>query len=206
MLDTGFDCPEVVNLVMARFTKSAILYQQMRGRGTRKADHIKKNSFTIFDFIGVTDFHGDHEDEYPEATGGRGGGVREGEGPRKPRRLLVLDVNDRIDPTTRGWITLDDEGNEIRTPEGEARGNELGMRFESWLLAQPELTPDQLRLLRMVGEQIRANATTIERFGAHHFVNPPFSLAGGLDRAIRVFGGEDRLNAALEKLNAAVFT
>ena len=37
MLDTGFDCPEVVNLVMARFTQVAILYQQMRGRGTRKA-------------------------------------------------------------------------------------------------------------------------------------------------------------------------
>ncbi len=37
MLDTGFDCPEVTNLVFARFTKSVILYQQMRGRGTRKA-------------------------------------------------------------------------------------------------------------------------------------------------------------------------
>ena len=52
MLDTGFDCPEVVNLVMARFTKSGVLYQQMRGRGTRKADHIKKAQFTIFDFVG----------------------------------------------------------------------------------------------------------------------------------------------------------
>ena len=37
MLDTSFDCPEVVNLVMARFTKSGILYRQMLGRGTRKA-------------------------------------------------------------------------------------------------------------------------------------------------------------------------
>jgi type I restriction enzyme R subunit len=52
MLDTGFDCPEVVNLVMARFTKSAILYQQMRGRGTRKAAHIHKAGFTMFDFVG----------------------------------------------------------------------------------------------------------------------------------------------------------
>jgi hypothetical protein len=64
MLDTGFDCPEVVNLVMARFTKSGILYQQMRGRGTRRADHIKKTNFSMFDFVGVTDFHGDEEDEY----------------------------------------------------------------------------------------------------------------------------------------------
>ena len=37
MLDTGFDCPEVVNLIFARFTRSSILYQQMRGRGTRKS-------------------------------------------------------------------------------------------------------------------------------------------------------------------------
>ena len=71
MLDTGFDCPDVVNLVMARFTRSAVLYRQMRGRGTRKAPHIRKADFTMFDFVGVTDFHGD--DEGPIA----GGAVRE---------------------------------------------------------------------------------------------------------------------------------
>ncbi len=75
MLDTGFDCPEVVSLVMARFTRSAILYRQMRGRGTRKAPHIGKTDFTIFDFVGVTDFHGDDD-------GDIGGG--EAPGPRPP--------------------------------------------------------------------------------------------------------------------------
>ena len=74
MLDTGFDCPEVVNLVMARFTRSAILYRQMRGRGTRKAPLIGKTGFTIFDFVGVTDFHGDDE------TGIVAGGVMEAQG------------------------------------------------------------------------------------------------------------------------------
>jgi len=59
MLDTGFDCPEVVNLVFARFTKSAILYQQMRGRGTRKSKG--KPLFTMFDFVGVSDYHGDDD-------------------------------------------------------------------------------------------------------------------------------------------------
>jgi type I restriction enzyme R subunit len=34
MLDMGVDCPEVVNLIFARFTRSTILYQQMRGRGS----------------------------------------------------------------------------------------------------------------------------------------------------------------------------
>ena len=59
MLDTGFDCPEVCNLVFARFTRSAILYQQMRGRGTRKTS--KKPIFTMFDFVGVCDYHGDDD-------------------------------------------------------------------------------------------------------------------------------------------------
>ncbi len=44
MLDTGFNYPEVVNLVLARFTKSAILYQQMRGRGTRLAPGTRRPS------------------------------------------------------------------------------------------------------------------------------------------------------------------
>jgi type I restriction enzyme R subunit len=35
MLDTGFDCREVLHLVMCRRVRSPILYQEMRGRGTR---------------------------------------------------------------------------------------------------------------------------------------------------------------------------
>ncbi|MGH7041671.1 MAG: DEAD/DEAH box helicase family protein, partial [Acetobacteraceae bacterium] len=67
MLDTGFDCPDARNLVMARFTHSSILYQQMRGRGTRLAPG--KDRFTIWDFTGITLRHGD--DEAP----GEGGAV-----------------------------------------------------------------------------------------------------------------------------------
>jgi len=53
MLDTGFDCPRVENLVMMRPTRSAILYQQMRGRGSRicrRPDGSLKTSFLIYDF------------------------------------------------------------------------------------------------------------------------------------------------------------
>lgn len=66
MLDTGFDCPEATNLVMARFTKSAILYQQMRGRGSRLctlANGTAKERFTIFDFVGVTDYFNDDSED-----------------------------------------------------------------------------------------------------------------------------------------------
>ena len=95
MLDTGFDCPEVVNLVMARFTRSTILYRQMRGRGTRQAPHIKKTGFTIFDFVGVTDFHGDDDDEV--IKGSPSGESLPTYRPGEPRMLLTLDVDDHID-------------------------------------------------------------------------------------------------------------
>lgn len=52
MLDTGFDCPEIENLVMMRPTRSYILYQQMRGRGHRLAPRIGKTRFWIYDFTG----------------------------------------------------------------------------------------------------------------------------------------------------------
>jgi type I restriction enzyme R subunit len=203
MLDTGFDYPEVVNLIMARFTKSAILYQQMRGRGTRKSEIIRKPHFTLFDFVGVSDFHGDEEDK------GEGGFVvihrPPPDRPRTQRGLLVIDVHDHIDPTTRAWITVDAEGNEVRADAATVQASGLGVRFEAWLLQHPEFTSDQRRLLNILGEQIKANAGSLESFELHRFVNPPFSSIGGLDRATRVFGGMDQLEALLADLNSAVF-
>ena len=51
MLDTGFDFREVLHLVLCRRVRSPILYQQMRGRGTRTAPHIQKQKFVIYDFF-----------------------------------------------------------------------------------------------------------------------------------------------------------
>jgi type I restriction enzyme R subunit len=189
--------------VMARFTRSAILYQQMRGRGTRKADHIRKTHFTLFDFVGVTDFHGDAEDI--PADGGFVVAAEKSKGPPARRGLLVLDVNDHIDPTTRAWVTLDEDGNEIRAPEADAHAAELGARFEAWFLAREDWTPDQVRLLRMVGEVIRANAADLESFEPYHFANDPFRALGGKRLAESLFGGADGLAAVLATLNAAVF-
>ncbi len=201
MLDTGFDAPEVVNLVMARFTRSTILYQQMRGRGTRQAPHIKKSAFTIFDFVGVSDFHGDDEDA------GEGGFVIPSK-PRdptaRPHKLLTLDIYDHIDPSTREWFTVDEDGNLIRTDEQEARATELGLRFEEWLTGR-SVDAEQTRWLRMMESQIRANAGTMETFQSYLFTLPPFSLNGGYPRARQVFGDEQRLEELLASLNAAVF-
>lgn len=200
MLDTGFDCPEVVNLVFARFTRSAILYQQMRGRGTRKAD--KKPIFTLFDFVGVADYHGDDE-EYAQ-----GGVVIAKQALKKkyePRRLLALDINDHIDPTTREWISVDENGNLVFPEAGEQKVAELGARFEAWLLTQNKLDADQERWLRVIGNQLRANADTLDEFTTGHFAFHPFSLMGGVREAQRIFGGEAPLDLLLHSLNVAVF-
>jgi type I restriction enzyme R subunit len=200
MLDTGFDCPEVVNLVFARFTKSAILYQQMRGRGTRKAKN--KPVFTMFDFVGVTDFHGD--DELVNE-----GGVVITSKPKKPgvqpRRLLVVDVNDHIDPLSRAWVTVDENGKLVFPDANEARAAEVGVRFERWLLDQGTLNSDQLRWLALVGSQLKANADAWDEFSLGNFAFEPFSGQGGIARSLALFGGTKSLEKLLKSLNAVVY-
>ena len=201
MLDTGFDCPEVVNLVLARFTQSAILYQQMRGRGTRKAPHIRKDSFTMFDFVGVTDFHGDDDETIEGGIGGRADpSVPAGE----PRRLLDLDVDDHIDPLSRDWVTLDADGRTVRTDEHEARAAELGARFEAWVESR-DWTAEQQRWLRLIKGRIKADADTLTGFWDYDLDDPPLRGIGGYARAVSVFGGQDALDDVLGGLNIAVF-
>ena len=200
MLDTGFDCPEVVNLVMARFTRSAVLYRQMRGRGTRKAPHIHKSDFTIFDFVGVTDFHGDDDSDVP------GDDLREPKppGPGVPRGLLTLDVDDHIDPASRDWLTLDENGRIVQSSVHEARAAERGLRFEAWL-GERHFNAEQARWAALIGSRIRADATTMNGFRDYDFDRHPFEGLGGYDRAVRVFGGRDALGLLLGDLNVAVF-
>ncbi len=197
MLDTGFDCPEVRNLVMARFTHSSILYQQMRGRGTRQAPG--KDRFTLWDFTGVTLRHGDDET-------GEGGVVVVSEPkhpPPTPRRLLALDVHDEIDPSTREWVTVDETGHAFMDVD-EARAEALGAAFETWLDDQ-DFNTDQLRLLHLVKEQIKANAAELTLFESWRFDAPPLSMNGGFERARAVFGGEAELARILSSMNEAVF-
>jgi len=67
MLDTGFDCPATENIVMVRPTNSPILYQQMRGRGSRLCPEIGKTSFRIYDFVRNTEnFNDEGYDPYSE--------------------------------------------------------------------------------------------------------------------------------------------
>ena len=200
MLDTGFDCPEVVNLVMARFTRSAILYRQMRGRGTRKAEHIGKTDFTMFDFVGVTDFHGDDDGEIAGEVMVE---KRPYKAPEAPGIVLTLDVDDHIDPATREWLTLDEDGRIVRTPEHEARAADLGLRVEAWRGTQ-EFNAEQSRWAGLMGRQIMADAMNRQPFGDYDLDEHPFNVLGGYDQARRVFGGADALGEVIAGFNAQV--
>ncbi|MEK6373181.1 MAG: DEAD/DEAH box helicase family protein [Acidobacteriota bacterium] len=53
MLDTGIDAPDVEAILMARPTKSKILYVQMKGRGTRKCRETGKDFYKLVDFVDI---------------------------------------------------------------------------------------------------------------------------------------------------------
>lgn len=94
MLDTGFDCREVLHLVMCRRVRSPILYQQMRGRGTRTADHIGKQKFVIYDFF---ENHKYFNDSDTDIFAGAGGGYSTKKGtspPKPPGQLIELGLQD----------------------------------------------------------------------------------------------------------------
>jgi type I restriction enzyme R subunit len=95
MLDTGFDCREVLHLVMCRRVRSPILYQQMRGRGTRTAPHIGKEKFVIYDFFRNHEYFNDSDTEIFSSSGAGGYAPK----PKQPggktlRELIELGLED----------------------------------------------------------------------------------------------------------------
>lgn len=59
MLSTGYDCPEVLNIVLVRPIASPTTYIQIKGRGTRKftfPDGTLKSKFIIHDFCEVVEY------------------------------------------------------------------------------------------------------------------------------------------------------
>ena len=123
--------------------------------------------------------------------------------PYQRRRLLTLDVHDEIDPNTREWVTIDETGRAFIDAE-EAAAEARGAAFETWL-GQQSFNSDQLRLLRLVKEQIKANSADLTGFESWRFDRLPLSMNGGFDRARAVFGGDAELERVLADMNRAVF-
>lgn len=112
MLDTGFDCREVLHLVLCRRVRSPILYQQMRGRGTRTAAHIDKRKFVIYDFFKNHEYFNDSDTDVFTGTGGGrapGGAITP---PKPPRELIELGLEDEwLEAVT--YIEVGPEGERI---------------------------------------------------------------------------------------------
>lgn len=95
MLDTGFDCREVLHLVMCRRVRSPILYQQMRGRGTRTAPHIGKQKFVIYDFFRNHEYFNDSDADVFSGSGGGGYATKpKPAGGKTARELIELGLED----------------------------------------------------------------------------------------------------------------
>ena len=53
LLTTGINVPPISNIVFLRRVRSRILYEQIKGRATRLCEEINKESFRIFDAVGI---------------------------------------------------------------------------------------------------------------------------------------------------------
>lgn len=78
LLSTGFDAPDVKNIVFVRPLRSAILYKQMKGRGTRLCEDVNKRYFTIFDYSATSQLEDAEFDGHPANK-------QKGAGTAKPR-------------------------------------------------------------------------------------------------------------------------
>ena len=112
MLDTGFDCREVLHLVLCRRVRSPILYQQMRGRGTRTAPHIGKQKFVIYDFFRNHQYFNDSDTDVFTGTGGGRAPVGTTSPATPPRDLVELGLEDEwLEAVT--YIEVGPEGERV---------------------------------------------------------------------------------------------
>src|ERR1700739_2992762 len=79
---------------MCRRVRSPILYQQMRGRGTRTAPHIGKKGFVIYDFFRNHEYFNDSDAGICAGLGGGHAGDGGGRERHTPRELIELGLQD----------------------------------------------------------------------------------------------------------------
>jgi type I restriction enzyme, R subunit len=142
MLSTGFDCPEILNIVLARPIFDTTTYQQIKGRGTRLCSSINKKEFIVFDFCGVVSYFDEKYDwEAPARL------TSEGKAPRDhdetERNEMASEINDaetavvlgeekRISQTVDMVLTR----NIITLPEGDTV--DKNMYRDEWTKAVQE--------------------------------------------------------------------
>ena len=116
MLDTGFNCCDVLHLVLCRRVRSPILYQQMRGRGTRIAPRIRKQKFVIYDFFRNHQHFNDSDSDVFTGTGSGHAPGGTTTPPGQTQRLFELGVEDEwLEAVT--YIEVGPEGERIDKEE-----------------------------------------------------------------------------------------
>ncbi len=109
LLTTGFDAPDVKNIVFVRPLRSAILYKQMKGRGTRLCEDINKRYFTIFDYSGASQLEDAEFDGHPANK--QSGYAKKTSKPKKvgePVPKLLAEGVSVIISTTNRYVCLAD--------------------------------------------------------------------------------------------------
>lgn len=114
MLTTGFDCPEILNIVLARPIASPTTYIQVKGRGTRKytfPDGTEKKEFLVHDFCEVVKyFEEEYDFEAPLPVGGTGGGTTPPP-PPPPPEVQTYEGEDEL--TLTEMIQVGPEGEKV---------------------------------------------------------------------------------------------
>ena len=202
MLDTGFDCREILHLVLCRRVRSPILYQQMRGRGTRTAPHIDKRKFVIYDFFRNHHYFNDSDTNVFAGTAGgpaSGGSTKPSDHPSK---IVELGLEDEwLEAVT--WIEVGPEGEQV----------DKTTYVTDWVKAiQTQVADDSL--LRKVRdeepleeaeeEELARRLNQPERFFNEENLRRAYREPGGnLVDFIRVALGKLRLKSREEKLEEA---
>jgi len=107
ILSTGVDIPCLRYIAFVRQTKSAVLYTQMRGRGTRFDKKSGKNYFTILDFVEQTKLMNDKDNRGEISFG-----------PNHPPRVAPKEVSEetgriKLDPLRRRMELLEADPKEL---------------------------------------------------------------------------------------------
>ena len=187
MLTTGFDCPEVLHIVMCRKIFSPILYQQIRGRGTRTAPQIGKKQFVIYDFFRNHQYFNDDGEDIT-VTGGGGGGGRKPPGP--PRELIELGLKDEwLEAVT--YVEVGPDGERVDKREYQTRWEQV---------IRQQLADDPL--VKKVREEKPLTSEEEDQLARHLNTPENYFNEDNLRRAYRQPGGNlvDFIRAALGTL------
>ena len=187
MLTTGFDCPEVLHIIMCRKIFSPILYQQIRGRGTRTAPQIGKKQFVIYDFFRNHQYFNDDGADIT-VTGGGGGGGRKPPGP--PRELIELGLKDEwLEAVT--YVEVGPDGERVDKREYQTRWEQV---------IRQQLADDPL--VKKVREEKPLTSEEEDQLARHLNTPENYFNEDNLRRAYRQPGGNliDFIRAALGTL------